>query len=344
MDYFVVFYISNGLSSADKVNAQGKARDDVRRTLLSVGATEIAVTRRVLRNPLKKGKTIPYISGFFQAISEFCLSKKVKSGDRVFFQDFTSDLHQYMIKQCKKRGAEVHIIVHDILSVRFRNYAISKDVDSLNNADFVYIHTESFKKLLVENGLTAQTKVLQIFDYYSDDPLQEEIVMRNMKNDVVFAGNLEKSEFLKPWIGSGTRHTCVHLYGLKSNLVIHGNFKYEGAFNSSNTSFVKGGWGLVWDGDSHKTCSGPLGEYLKYNSSHKISLYIACGIPLIVWKESSLAEWVTDNKLGITISSLEEIDNSIDSVSISDYMNIVGNVRCLSIKVRSGYFLKNLLK
>ena len=47
-------------------------------------------------------------------------------------------------------------------------------------------------------------------------------------------------------------------------------------------SALEGSFGLVWDGDSSKTCSGVFGEYLRYNNSHKASLYLASGFPIIV--------------------------------------------------------------
>ena len=53
------------------------------------------------------------------------------------------------------------------------------------------------------------------------------------------------------------------------------NCTYKGKFSPENISFIEGNWGLVWDGDQLETCHGKLGEYLRINSSHKISLYIA---------------------------------------------------------------------
>ena len=59
------------------------------------------------------------------------------------------------------------------------------------------------------------------------------------------------------------------------------NETYFGSFLPDELpAALEGGFGLVWDGDSAETCSGVFGEYLRYNNSHKASLYLASGFPL----------------------------------------------------------------
>ena len=54
---------------------------------------------------------------------------------------------------------------------------------------------------------------------------------------------------------------------------------------------------------------------MKINASHKASLYLASQKPLIVWNQSALANFVEDNKLGITIDSLEDIEKELLELS-----------------------------
>ena len=56
-------------------------------------------------------------------------------------------------------------------------------------------------------------------------------------------------------------------------------------------------FGLVWDGTSLDGCNGRYGEYLKFNNPHKTSLYLSCGIPVIIWKEAALADFVEEHKV-----------------------------------------------
>lgn len=348
MDYFVVFYNKKGLSKADKVNAQSKARDDVKHTLLSLGAKEIAIHRTDYPIPFckdKKGspKNFPIVSGLVQYTEETIKLSVITKGDRVFFQDFVGPHCMYSMYLCNKKGAEIHVIVHDVPSVRFREYAIAKDVACLNKSDVVYIHTEAFRDLLIRNGLTVSTKVIHLFDYYTEDKMREIEDIRKDKNVVVFAGNLAKSEFLQAWLNQKLETISVRLYGLLGDLKPEGCFEYAGTFTPSKTGVVKGGWGLVWDGDSTKTCSGVLGDYLRYNSSHKMSLYLACGMPLIVWEKSSLASWIKEHKLGICISSLKDMEYAINSIPEEVYLLMLKNVQQISYKLRDGKFLRKAI-
>lgn len=63
-------------------------------------------------------------------------------------------------------------------------------------------------------------------------------------------------------------------------MIWHGSFKPE-----ESPEHLQG----VWDGDSVDTCAGNTGAYLRYNNPHKTSLYLACGMPVIVWKEAAIA-------------------------------------------------------
>ena len=118
------------------------------------------------------------------------------------------------------------------------------------------------------------------------------------------------------------------------------NIEYAGVFKPEETGCISGGWGLVWDGDSIDSCTGDLGEYLRYNTSHKTSLYLSAGIPVIVWEQSSLAGWVKEQNIGITVKSLHDISSAISGLSNADYAHIINNVRAIAVRLRRGYFMK----
>ena len=82
---------------------------------------------------------------------------------------------------------------------------------------------------------------------------------------------------------------------------------------------IRGSFGLVWDGCTADTCDGASGEYLKYNNPHKMALYLASGLPVIVWDESAMAEFVTKEKCGLTVADLGMIPDILRSLSNEDY-------------------------
>ena len=74
------------------------------------------------------------------------------------------------------------------------------------------------------------------------------------------------------------------------------------------------------------------------------SLYLASQKPLIVWNQSALANFVEDNKLGITIDSLEDIEKELLELSEQQMDEIECNVLHFAKKITSGDMLSSILK
>ena len=119
--------------------------------------------------------------------------------------------------------------------------------------------------------------------------------------------------------------------------------KYNGAFSPEEIVHVITDlkFGLVWDGESINSCTGLMGDYLKLNNPHKTSLYLAAGVPVIVWKEAAMADFIIANNLGITVDSLEDLETKINSISINEYSKMRENAKNFSKKLINGYFTKN---
>ena len=106
---------------------------------------------------------------------------------------------------------------------------------------------------------------------------------------------------------------------------------------------IERGFGLVWDGEELDCCSGKFGEYLKYNNPHKLSLYIAAGIPVIVWSKAAVKDFVEREKIGFVVDSVLNIEEQIVNLSDYEYCIMRENAKRLGIKVRQGYFTKRAL-
>lgn len=80
---------------------------------------------------------------------------------------------------------------------------------------------------------------------------------------------------------------------------------------------------------STETCSGSYGKYLRINNPHKVSLYIAAGIPVVIWKEAALCSLIEENALGFGISSLDELEEALKSHEhlYQSYRNNVLNMK-----------------
>lgn len=326
-----------------QVNAQNKARTDVLHTFKDLGYEEYDIIN--YKYSLGEGKRYhhyPFISDFLADRQVKTFVKEVQFGDIIVIQDFYRKYMQRLAKECLKREAKVIFIVHDVQSIRFNK--TSKEIRKLNNASLLIVHTQAMADKLKTLGVTTPMRILWLFDYYSDDPMQDAEKTLQNKTEVVFAGNLSKSVFLKELMEE-KEMSGVHfkLYGMHDGSLDfsqNNNIEYAGIFKPEETGFISGGWGLVWDGDSIDSCTGDYGEYLRYNSSHKTSLYLAAGIPIIVWEHSSLANWVKEKNIGIVINRLHDIGSAISNLSSADYALIINNVHEVGNRLRKGGFMK----
>ena len=107
---------------------------------------------------------------------------------------------------------------------------------------------------------------------------------------------------------------------------------------------MNGRWGLIWDGISIESCDGNYGNYLRINNPHKMSLYMAAGLPVIVWTESALAEFVSKYNVGIIVNSLVDLSGKLASISEKQYMEMKNNALIQMKKVTKGFYSLKVLE
>ncbi|MCH4017751.1 MAG: hypothetical protein LKE74_04760 [Prevotella sp.] len=319
------------------------ARLDVMRTFKSIGAKKLNFYNIDIR--------IPKLRGLLQRICDLLLSLyyllRIHPHDKVYFQyPFLSPSLLIIATLFKFKNAEIIYLIHDLESVRYSdcNSLNKKDLKVLNSADRLLVHTDKMKQLLQNKGVTSIMVPIQLFDYYSDDSyIEEKVITTSYSHTIAFAGNLSKSQFLKELDHSDIpNQISFNLYGVKPDWnITNPQIDYQGKFSPEHTAMIHAGWGLVWDGNTINTCSGDLGEYLKIISPHKLSLYLAAGIPVIVWKQSAQAELVQNHHLGIVVNTISEIYPILKSITNQEYSCLLRNARKCGNKLRNGAFLKN---
>lgn len=238
----------------------------------------------------------------------------------------------------QKKKSNLQILIHDLNSLR--EYGDSSlEMKFFMLAQLLIVHTDAMKNHLVSLGIEeSKIKVLTSFDYLTDDiPASP----RTNSAIVAFAGNLSKSTFLSR-ISDENVPLKMNCYGRQ--IPLNSPIVYKGTFQPENVSVLKGSWGLVWDGISLDGCVGDFGEYLKYNSPHKLSLYIVAGLPLIVWTKSALARYVVENHLGITVDSIREIPDKLSGVSDEEYQDMLSCVEKESALLKSGSHLSSIIE
>lgn len=230
-------------------------------------------------------------------------------------------------------------VVHDMNSIREKGFLSRSETSSLSLFDELIVHSPEMETCLRPYiKATAHLHVLGCFPYLTSSTCSTPV----LGNEVCFAGNIDKSMFLRyliPELGK----IRLNLYGhMRCCFPLDENVKYYGIFQPENISVLRGSWGLIWDGDSIGSCSGTRGEYLRIIAPHKFSLYIAAGIPVIVWDQSAMAKVVVERRIGLTISSLYDLEQTISRVSEKQYHDMLTAISELRDEVVSGMSLKRI--
>ena len=282
--------------------------------------------------------------------------KRLKKNDDIVIQ-FPLLHHSLFInsllKSLKNRGVNTYLLIHDLETLRFVNDKTLPfrmklrmkltESDTFHSVTGIIAHNPIMKSVLVDKGIAEEKIVsLGIFDYLIPNFQEKNGLSKNQP--IIVAGNLEQEK--AGYLYSLPAEPAYNLYGVgfDESRALE-NETYFGSFLPDELpAALEGGFGLVWDGDSAETCSGVFGEYLRYNNSHKASLYLASGFPLVVWKQSALSRFVLEKGCGIAVESLHDLKETIDKLSDADYQNLVDNAKRVGQEIRDGYYLKTALK
>ena len=345
------YYLKDSfLHNAHEKNAGSKARNDVESILISEGyeGLELKVENW-------------YKMNFFKAQQhKYRATKSVfdqlGAGDELVIQ-FPIIHHTFfisqLIKQAQKRGARFYLLIHDIETLRHaagsevkfrhkvRNYFQEKK--ALMSVDGIIVHNEIMKKVLVGQGVPADKMVsLEIFDYLIPNFAEKPNLQKDQP--IIVAGNLNPAK--SGYLYNLPDQPAYNLYGVgydESRALK--NTTYFGSFMPDDLpAALEGSFGLVWDGDSSETCQGSYGNYLRFNNSHKASLYLASGFPVVVWKESALAHFILEKSCGIAVASLHDLEAALENLTEKEYADLSENARRIGKDLREGYYLRSALK
>ena len=356
MNYFII--------ETDKCNlisktAGVKARMDVETILDRLGFSTIEVSSAIYDRDKLTG--VDKIKTHYEL---YLLWKKkldiLKKDDWVYIQ-FPLIEHTVMfaliVKRLEKKGIHVCMIIHDVESIRLvlredvsfkQKFRLKlEETNAFKKCSKVIVHNDKMKFFMNKRMKVPENKmvVLGIFDYLIYNYDSELMNKRNMRKDgpVIIAGALSKHK--AGYIYQLPNNSNFNLYGVNyERIKVQENVNYMGAYDPVELPYIlQGSFGLVWDGDSINTCAGIYGTYLKINNPHKISLYLASEIPVIIWEGAALADFVKKHQCGITVKSLTEISKIIDQISEEEYRILKYNAVQIGQKLREGYFLKKAI-
>lgn len=351
MNYYVCEGTPNG-----EYNASSKARKDVETTLDRLTYNKYFINTK---NGVRKNKLLKPLQFVTYLFNKSIWNKglnNLKCGDTVIIQYPILNTTLGIEKVIKKHAKRIKIIalIHDMDSLRYLPEVQGKmlfrrvkkeDKEFLNACNYIIAHNDKMKEKLIELGNDEQKiKTLNIFDYVITEDLKE--IEHKKEEPIIIAGNLSKEKAKYLSYLKDIADVEFNLYGIGyTKEEGEENINYKGAFLPEDLlNHLEGSFGLVWDGTSKDTCEGGFGGYLKYNNPHKASMYLAAGIPIIVWKEAAIAKFVLDNNVGIVINKLDDIRSVVDKITDEEYKIMLNNTKKISINLKDGKYLIDAIK
>lgn len=255
----------------------------------------------------------------------------------------------------KKKQVSIISLVHDVEELRRvydQPYMRHEFNFMLQTADVLIVHNEVMEEFFLNKGIRQEMLIrLGMFDYISSS------LPRGGKLDasIVIAGNMDpqKSKYIYklshlsnvkiylfgPGFSKKDMFSCSQSYDTCPHIEYYGTYPPEQLIEH-----LEGAFGLVWDGDSLDTCSGETGNYLRFNNPHKLSLYLAAGIPVILWRKAARAAWVEAYGAGILVDSLYEIPDRLQRMTREEYRQYADAAATLSERIRNGEHTRAALK
>jgi hypothetical protein len=248
-------------------------------------------------------------------------------------------------------GVRLYGLIHDLDSLRFPDSPKEREIAILKLFDGLVSHNPTMTQWLRENGIQKHKRIadLNLFDYLCDTPpvrCTEDRMDSPVK--VACAGNLSwgKARYIYDPRLTTLPGVELDLYGafFEPERVTGGSLRYCGVFDPDRPALAdRYHFGLIWDGTGVDQCEGSYGQYMRFNNPHKLSLYVALGLPVVVWHEAAIADFVQRCGIGITVRDLRELGEIPRRVNTADYRRMVANMAPLTKAARRGDFLHDAM-
>lgn len=326
----MICYLSRNYKGVS--SAGNKAKTDIERVMEMHGFRNVGLKQTRYTNVV--GAFCMTLLGVIKGV--FCLHK----GDVLILQYPLKKYYIFVCNMAHLRGCKVITLIHDLGSFRSKRLTIPQEIARLDHSDAIIVHSASMKNWLLSKGIKAKLEILEIFDYLSE----KQAAVRKEQPDhyrVMFAGVLASchNNFLYELANASRSYGMVLYGGGFEPEKLKAEVDYKGFVSSDDLiATAEGDFGVVWYGPALVGGGGPLGEYLQYNSPHKMSLYLRCGLPVIIWEKAGLAPFVKKNKIGVCVSSLDELEEILAKMDAVEYAELKSNALAIGEQLSQGFY------
>lgn len=247
-------------------------------------------------------------------------------------------VYKWLLVLLKWRNVKTVAIIIDIDGLRDKNdHLLKREINWLKQFTYLVVHNASMSNFLSVHLPGKSMFSINLFDYLTPAVPNK----RTLSNTICIAGNFSKAGYV--YHLKADNAVSYYLYGPgydASKQLFPVNIYYKGVIAPEVLpAELTGSFGLVWDGDSPRVCD----DYLRYNNPHKLSLYLVAGIPVIVWEQSAVADFIIKQNAGFTISCLSEIQEKLAGISEVTYNNMQQQAAILGKDICDGRHLKKVI-
>ncbi len=233
------------------------------------------------------------------------------------------------------KGAKTAAYVHDLDSLRNAPDASARwsDQELLPRFDRV-IAPSRMAEYLVGQGMAAEAMIaLPAYDYLAE----ADIPARRLTASVCIAGELNRKHhrYLQA-LPRGKVSWELFGEGWKGK-------RADVAYHGAAIDGLEGSFGLIWAGASSYVCTGVKGAYMMIAAPRLLSVYLAQGLPVIVWKRSAMAAFVQEQGLGLAVSAITEIPGAIRSLTAEEYACMAASAKAWGERIRRGDMTSEVL-
>lgn len=334
-------YIARNYRS--KFDAAGKAKMDCETVLQNAGWRNLGFKQTWISNAV--------IGTLLSAFGVTWALLRLPRRSTLCLQYPFNKFYRYSVWGARLKNCKIVTIVHDVVSLKKRHLDPRGEIQLLSKSASLILHTKAMQAWFEEQDVHANIIELGAFDYlHQENPAVKKTPANFDKLRLVFAGNMGAAKsFLYDLDSLEATNFKFDLYGIG---FIADNVKdpqntlldYKGVFPADQViDRIDGDFGLVWYGNSLDSCDGETGQYMKYNSPHKLSLYVLCDMPIIVWDKAAMADFVEQNGIGIRLKTLRELPEKLAALTPEQFAQMRANVQTTKAKMIAGGYLQDAL-
>lgn len=247
------------------------------------------------------------------------------------------DVESYAIQAAHEKGAKVVGLIHDVEHLRYPDsYDAEYELNFLKSFDGLIVGSHRVREILVSEGVDIPIKESGPWGYIQPFEYERPTFTKTMH----YAGNLIS------WKAGFLAHVPegldVQVYGqndskIEPDFTPSSSITLQGPKSQQDLSLaLNNGFGLIWDADEDLKYS----DYMRIALSHKFSLYLSLGLPIIANRDTAIGEYVDKYNLGFTLDDIKDLKPLMDDLDESKYNQVVDSVAIMSDLVRRGRHLQ----